>query len=211
MNAATQKPPRASSDARMRAFVAIELSDDAKRALTALIQSLRERRIDGLRLVRPEGMHLTLKFLGDIDASRVPRIAESLAAASARHTPFRLTLAAVGFFPNADRARVVDRRGRRSAPAAPIAARRRRNARHAGLRRRKAPLQPAPDQRPNARQRRPRSQTSRRQCARRISAARRHRHKRQRHQSDAKRSASRRRCLYPHRACAAERHAANAR
>ena len=107
MNAATQRPPRAASDARMRAFVAIELSDDAKRALTALIQSLRNRRIDGLRLVRPEGMHLTLKFLVDIDASRVPRIADALAAASARHAPFRLTLADPGFFPNADRARAL--------------------------------------------------------------------------------------------------------
>lgn len=107
MNADTQKPPRASSDARIRAFVAIELSDDAKRALTALIQSLRNRRIDGLRLVRPEGIHLTLKFLGDIDTSRVPRIADALATASTRHTPFRLTLAAAGFFPNADRARVL--------------------------------------------------------------------------------------------------------
>ena len=107
MNAATQRPPRASSDARMRAFVAIELSDDAKRALAALIQSLRSRRIDGLRLVRPEGIHLTLKFLGNIDASRVPRIAAALATASARHAPFRLTLTAPGFFPNADRARVL--------------------------------------------------------------------------------------------------------
>lgn len=107
MNAATQNPPRAASDARMRAFVAIELSDTAKRALTALIQSLRNRRIDGLRLVRIEGIHLTLKFLGDIDASRVPRIAEALAAVSARHAPFRLALADPGFFPNADRARVL--------------------------------------------------------------------------------------------------------
>lgn len=107
MNAATQKPPRASADARMRAFVAIELSDDAKRALTDLIQSLHSRRIDGLRLVRPEGIHLTLKFLGNINASRVPSIAEALAAASARHAPFRFTLTAPGFFPNADRARVL--------------------------------------------------------------------------------------------------------
>lgn len=107
MNAATQRPPRASSDDRLRAFVAIELSDDAKRALADLIQSLRNWRIDGLRLVRPEGIHLTLKFLGNIDASRVPRIAAALAAASARHAPFRLTLTAPGFFPNADRARVL--------------------------------------------------------------------------------------------------------
>lgn len=107
MNAATQRPPRASTDARMRAFVAIELSDDTKRALAALIQSLRNRRMDGLRLVRPEGIHLTLKFLGNIESSRVPRIAAALAAASARHAPFRLTLTAPGFFPSADRARVL--------------------------------------------------------------------------------------------------------
>lgn len=107
MNAATQRRQSASSDTQIRAFVAIELSDDAKRALTALIQSLRGLRIDGLRLVRLEGMHLTLKFLGDIDASRVPRIADAMATVSARHTSFRLTLAEPGFFPNADRARVL--------------------------------------------------------------------------------------------------------
>lgn len=57
--------------------------------------------------MRPEGIHLTLKFLGDVDASRVPRIAAALADASARHAPFRFTLTAPGFFPNADRARVL--------------------------------------------------------------------------------------------------------
>ena len=56
----------------LRVFVAIELTDDVKQVVADAIDSLRRERIDNLRLVRPEGVHLTLKFLGDIGVDRVP-------------------------------------------------------------------------------------------------------------------------------------------
>ena len=102
----------------LRVFVAIELPDDVKRIVADAIDSLRRERIDNLRLVRPEGVHLTLKFLGDIGVDRVPAVEDAMAQAVAAFSserrsdntpsaPFRLTLGATGVFPNANRARVL--------------------------------------------------------------------------------------------------------
>lgn len=102
----TSQPP---AQQPLRAFVAIEIGGDAKRALADAIAALRAERIAALRPVRPEGVHLTLKFLGDIAPELAPRIGETLAEVAARHPPFSLTLGDAGFFPagNASRARVL--------------------------------------------------------------------------------------------------------
>ena len=91
----------------VRAFVAVELDDSVKAYIAAAIQQLREERIDNLRLVRPEGVHLTLKFLGDIDASQVPTVVEAMSSVAARQASFDLTLGLPGVFPNTNRARVL--------------------------------------------------------------------------------------------------------
>ena len=91
----------------IRTFVAIELDDDTKARVAAAIETLRHKRIDNLRLVRPEGVHLTLKFLGDIEVSRVPQVADAMKHVASRQAPFSLTLDAPGVFPNTNRARVL--------------------------------------------------------------------------------------------------------
>ena len=102
----------------LRVFVAIELPDDVKQVVADAIDTLRRERIDNLRLVRPEGVHLTLKFLGDIGVNRVPAVKDAMAQAAAAFSlerqsnnapsaPFSLTLGATGVFPNANRARVL--------------------------------------------------------------------------------------------------------
>ena len=58
----------------VRAFVAIELLDRAKDALARVVGELRAAQLGGLRAVRPEGIHLTLKFLGDVPADRIDAI-----------------------------------------------------------------------------------------------------------------------------------------
>lgn len=100
------KPP---AQPLIRVFVAIALGDHAKRALADAIAALRAERIAALRPVRPEGVHLTLKFLGNIAPELAPRIGQALAAVAARHAPLSLTLGDAGFFPagNASRARVL--------------------------------------------------------------------------------------------------------
>ena len=96
-----------SAENTIRSFIAIELDERVRAHIAAAIESLRGERIDGLRLVRAEGVHLTLKFLGDIDAENVPQIAEAMARVAARHAVFELTLGAPGVFPNTGRARVL--------------------------------------------------------------------------------------------------------
>ena len=91
----------------IRTFVAVELSDSIKAHIAADIAQLRQEQIDNIRLVRPEGVHLTLKFLGDIDANRVPTVADAMTQAAASHAPFSLALGQPGVFPNANRARVL--------------------------------------------------------------------------------------------------------
>ena len=91
----------------IRTFVAIELPHSAKAHIAAAIEYLRGERIDNLRLVRPGGVHLTLKFLGDIDADRVPAVAEAMSRSAELHPPFSLALGAPGVFPGPNRPRVL--------------------------------------------------------------------------------------------------------
>lgn len=83
--------------AGLRLFVAIELPDDVKAALTGL-----KTDIPGAAWVRPNAMHLTLKFLGDgIDERRVPELIGALG--SVRGAPFALAVRGVGRFPPGER------------------------------------------------------------------------------------------------------------
>ena len=91
----------------VRAFVAIELGDDATDALAALVSGLREAGISALRPVRPKSIHLTLKFLGDVPRARLDAIATGLSTAVVKSRPFALELSGVGVFPNRSRARVL--------------------------------------------------------------------------------------------------------
>ena len=57
--------------------------------------------------MRPEGVHLTLKFLGDVPADRIGAIADVAGRAAARHAPFALSLSGVGAFPSGRAPRVL--------------------------------------------------------------------------------------------------------
>ena len=92
---------------KLRLFVAVELPDAAKSGLGKVIDALNTSDIPGIRTVRSEGIHLTLKFLGDVDADRVEAVTEALSKAIAGHAPFRLELGEVGAFPTLRRPRVL--------------------------------------------------------------------------------------------------------
>ena len=92
----------------LRLFIAIELPDAAREALSTLQKRLQAA--DTARVIRwssIDGIHLTLKFLGDVPPDRVPEITAGLTAATAGHTPFDLTVAGVGCFPTLRKPRVV--------------------------------------------------------------------------------------------------------
>ena len=75
----------------IRAFIAIPLPGPVLDELTALQHRL-ERRVPSrsVRWVRPEGIHLTLKFLGEVGDGQVSAVCEAVKQTAARHGPFEL-------------------------------------------------------------------------------------------------------------------------
>jgi len=92
----------------MRCFVAVPVPAEV-RATVVRVQDDVRRACDAanVRWARPDTMHLTLKFLGDVDGARLPAIARALADEMPRHAVAQISLAGVGAFPSPHRARVV--------------------------------------------------------------------------------------------------------
>jgi RNA 2',3'-cyclic 3'-phosphodiesterase len=91
--------------AKVRAFVALELDERLRSAIAALQD--RFRALAGLRLVRPEGVHLTLRFLGWTTSARLEALAPRLASAARACPPFEATVSGVGTFPERGSPRVL--------------------------------------------------------------------------------------------------------
>ncbi|NWJ47891.1 MAG: RNA 2',3'-cyclic phosphodiesterase [Chloroflexi bacterium] len=92
----------------IRCFVALELPPVLKQELTTLITELQQLdRNRKVRWVRPDGIHLTLKFLGEVAAPRLPEIISVTENALAPVQPFSLIAAKLGVFPRADAPRVI--------------------------------------------------------------------------------------------------------
>lgn len=71
--------PRDDAPPSLRLFVAVELPDSTKRELTSTIDALKRAGVDeNVRWVRPEGIHVTLKFLGAVEPARVEAINTAL-------------------------------------------------------------------------------------------------------------------------------------
>ncbi len=90
----------------LRLFIAIPLGPDLKEAISK-IQSLLKRRNEGVKWVNPEGLHLTLKFLGNTPQEKVPRIEEAMRKALAPFGPFSVLIKGTGAFPSLKKARVL--------------------------------------------------------------------------------------------------------
>lgn len=108
----------------MRLFVALDLRDDVRRALGDLMAKLRPLSPDA-RWVRPEGMHVTLKFIGHAvetgDTKKLDAVRAALAAVRSDR-PVEMNFRGVGFFPSASRPRVVWCGVQASENLAPLAA-----------------------------------------------------------------------------------------
>lgn len=91
----------------IRSFVAVELPSAVKQELSALLSVLKKRIPQVVRWVDPQGIHLTLKFLGDVTANRIEEINMAIDEATQQLSPFRLELQELGVFPNLNRVQVV--------------------------------------------------------------------------------------------------------
>jgi RNA 2',3'-cyclic 3'-phosphodiesterase len=97
----------ASTAQSQRLFVAVELSSKAQAAVSGVITQILKSELKNLRAVRPETVHLTLKFLGDVPPDRIDELVEGLRPVARAHAPFALNLSGAGVFPNPKKARVL--------------------------------------------------------------------------------------------------------
>ncbi len=91
----------------IRCFVAIELPDPVKAELAGIQAKFKSARMDFLRWVEPSGIHLTLKFLGEVPHERVPEMVKAIQESVKDIRPFTLQLDQVGVFPNPRQPRVL--------------------------------------------------------------------------------------------------------
>jgi 2'-5' RNA ligase len=94
--------------AGIRSFVAVELPDEVRIALADLQRELKAQAPPkAVRWTRPESIHLTLQFLGDVAPGKVEAIADALRRTCADQAPFTFQLKGIGVFPNPSRPRIV--------------------------------------------------------------------------------------------------------
>ncbi len=90
-----------------RLFVACEVPPEAKEAIAGVISQLRERSGNAVRWVRPEGVHVTLKFLGEVPVRKLPAVKLALQEAVLRHHPFQLEFSNLGSFGGREGLRIM--------------------------------------------------------------------------------------------------------
>ncbi|MCX5837113.1 MAG: RNA 2',3'-cyclic phosphodiesterase [Deltaproteobacteria bacterium] len=91
----------------IRAFLALDPPEEILREI-ARVQNRLQKLIHGdVRWVRPESIHLTLKFFGDISENAVANISAAAGKAAAAVGPFDLAIGGAGVFPDMNRPRII--------------------------------------------------------------------------------------------------------
>lgn len=96
-----------SNDKAIRAFLAIEPPPEIRREISGLQKRLRSACPFEVRWVRPEGLHLTLKFFGDIKSADVKSLTPVVEKITAPFPPLRLNMQQLGLFPAGKHPRVL--------------------------------------------------------------------------------------------------------
>ena len=89
----------------IRCFIAVEIPEPILNVIAAYLSKLKQISRE-VRWVRADTIHLTLKFLGEIERSRLATVQSSLEGISAQANPFSLEISGCGAFPGKSRPRV---------------------------------------------------------------------------------------------------------
>jgi 2'-5' RNA ligase len=89
----------------MRVFIAIEIENEIRERLARAQECLKA--VGGVKWVEPKNLHLTLKFLGEVDQGMISRLANELRSAIAGLAGFTIGLGGAGAFPDERRPRVI--------------------------------------------------------------------------------------------------------
>ena len=92
---------------QIRCFIAVELPEEAKRGIARLKEELVRDEHKFVKWVDPGGIHLTLKFLGNIPSKQITEITEAIGKAGQGISRFHLEISGLGAFPSLKQARVL--------------------------------------------------------------------------------------------------------
>jgi len=90
----------------MRAFIAIEVSDEVRDNLLKAQERIGSKSAK-IKFVERENFHVTLKFLGEIDEALAEEVKEALAEIAKKHKKHRVRVKGIGVFPNPNYVRVI--------------------------------------------------------------------------------------------------------
>lgn len=89
----------------IRTFICLDIPTTIKQRLTQLTNTLQASATGRIAWVKPDSMHLTLRFLGDVALTDQAMVATCTEAAAQGVAPFSLKVAGAGIFPNSANAR----------------------------------------------------------------------------------------------------------
>ncbi|HJT32688.1 MAG TPA: RNA 2',3'-cyclic phosphodiesterase [Pirellulales bacterium] len=90
----------------LRTFIAVEISSETRSRARQLFERLKGTDAK-ISWVKPECLHLTLKFLGDVDLREIPAVCDAVTQAVADLPPFEIEAHGAGAFPTAARPRTI--------------------------------------------------------------------------------------------------------
>jgi 2'-5' RNA ligase len=91
---------------KMRLFVAMDVPDEIKGVISTALAGLKSR-VEGVRWVKTENIHLTVKFIGDYEERKLDRLVDEVRKAALRSPRFTALLGGCGAFPSPKKARVI--------------------------------------------------------------------------------------------------------
>ncbi len=90
----------------MRAFIAVDISDEVRNNLVKAREMIGNKAAK-IKFVERENLHVTLKFLGEIDETLVEEVKKALGEIAKKHKKHRVRVRGVGVFPNPNYVRVI--------------------------------------------------------------------------------------------------------
>lgn len=90
----------------IRCFIAVDIEDELKKQLEKVQEKIMVCGAD-IKYVERENIHLTLKFLGEVEERRIEPIKRALLEVADKYTPFEIELGGIGVFPSPSYLRVI--------------------------------------------------------------------------------------------------------
>jgi 2'-5' RNA ligase len=90
----------------MRTFLAVEVPENIRRVICDFVQIVAKKEVP-IKWVKLDNMHITLKFLGEIDENKRADITPVITEVSRQHSPFTVEMEDLGCFPHARNPRVI--------------------------------------------------------------------------------------------------------